>query len=370
MKDDAKCLIKEQFIDDVLFECSTMEHDLIKAVKRLISEPLQFAVTPKSKKGEGNTPKRQRLDKTPMSARRCIANEFKSIERVEIETHQSHLHNGGYITNQPGVSAVISMFLKSYIGSLPEYQQLQQGSVNGNKMEILTAAAEMSQALASIQASNSTQESMSSENTSCKAVANLSQIQAAFSSANANQMRFALQNAEKAINSRFQEILSEDLLPKITLSGARQLLDSALMGGMQQKSPPRKDLKSERYSTKSAKKGSRSRVTEADSIDKEQAKSSQRGRHSCTFKEEKTPTNTDDDAELHVTPLSLEERKEIHLAKERLRRERIARCWHQLRKLIPHCNPSADKASVFEMTVAYVHHCWMHHPDKIQSINK
>jgi len=139
-------------------------------------------------------------------------------------------------------------------------------------MEILTAAAEMSQALASIQASNSTQENMSSENTSCKALANLSQIQAAFSSANANQMRFALQNAEKAINSRFQEILSEDLLPKITLSGARQLLDSALMGGMQQKSPPRKDLKSERYSTKSAKKGSRSRVTEADSIDKEQAK--------------------------------------------------------------------------------------------------
>lgn len=43
MQDDVKNLVKDQFIDDVLFECSTFEQDLIKAVKRLISEPLQFA---------------------------------------------------------------------------------------------------------------------------------------------------------------------------------------------------------------------------------------------------------------------------------------------------------------------------------------
>lgn len=51
-------------------------------------------------------------------------------------------------------------------------------------------------------------------------------------------------------------------------------------------------------------------------------------------------------------------------------RERITKSWHWLRQLVPNCDPYADKATVFEMSVAYLHHCWKHHGPLVQQINK
>ncbi|PFX28398.1 hypothetical protein AWC38_SpisGene6900 [Stylophora pistillata] len=64
------------------------------------------------------------------------------------------------------------------------------------------------------------------------------------------------------------------------------------------------------------------------------------------------------------------ERKEHHLDKEKKRRERITKSWHWLRQLVPNCDPYADKATVFEMCVAYFHHCWNYHGPLLQQINK
>lgn len=70
------------------------------------------------------------------------------------------------------------------------------------------------------------------------------------------------------------------------------------------------------------------------------------------------------------TGLTSLERKEHHLDKEKKRRERITKSWHWLRQLVPNCDPYADKATVFEMCVAYFHHCWNNHGPLLQQINK
>jgi len=64
------------------------------------------------------------------------------------------------------------------------------------------------------------------------------------------------------------------------------------------------------------------------------------------------------------------ERKVQHLDKEKQRRERITKSWHWLRQLVPNCDAYADKATVFEMSVAYLHHCWKYHGPLVQNINK
>ena len=51
-------------------------------------------------------------------------------------------------------------------------------------------------------------------------------------------------------------------------------------------------------------------------------------------------------------------------------RERITQSWHWLRQLVPNCDAYADKATVFEMSVAYLHHCWKYHAPIIQQVNK
>ena len=51
-------------------------------------------------------------------------------------------------------------------------------------------------------------------------------------------------------------------------------------------------------------------------------------------------------------------------------RERITKSWYLLRQLLPNCDSYADKAAVFEMSVAYLHHCWKYHGPILQQINK
>lgn len=127
-------------------------------------------------------------------------------------------------------------------------------------MEMLTAAAEVSQALASLQADMNQQENTRNKDD----IAHYRTIeQQVLQATNAptevtdtNQMRTALQNAEKAISN----ILAEDMLPKITLSGARQLLDSALMD-IQHKTPEqmKTDTPSDKKRNKSADKNKNKR---------------------------------------------------------------------------------------------------------------
>lgn len=42
--------MQEQYIDELVFNCLTLECDLGSALNRLITQPGQFAVTPKSKR--------------------------------------------------------------------------------------------------------------------------------------------------------------------------------------------------------------------------------------------------------------------------------------------------------------------------------
>ncbi|KAL9983166.1 hypothetical protein ACROYT_G005299 [Oculina patagonica] len=51
-------------------------------------------------------------------------------------------------------------------------------------------------------------------------------------------------------------------------------------------------------------------------------------------------------------------------------KERITKSWHWLRQLVPNCDTYADKATVFEMSVAYLHHCWKYHGPLLKQINK
>jgi len=119
------------------------------------------------------------------------------------------------------------------------YHQPQQNSDAANRMEMLTAAAEMSRALASIQSEmQQMQDCVGNKDTTHKeSIPCLTSQQMHVDQApcHSNPMQSEMHNAEHAINSKFHELLTEDMMPKITLSGARQLLDSALMG-VQQKS--------------------------------------------------------------------------------------------------------------------------------------
>lgn len=139
-----------------------------------------------------------------------------------------------------------------------EYQHLPQET--SNKMQLLTVAAEMSQAMTSIEEAspqNSTNDKSTDPTIEKDESANLftrlkhlypttqentgslnstPQAQQVNSSA-VNQMQIALENTERVINRSLPEMLADELVPKITLSGARQLLDSALLGVQPQSMP-------------------------------------------------------------------------------------------------------------------------------------
>ncbi|XP_031563019.1 transcription factor-like 5 protein [Actinia tenebrosa] len=274
------------------------------------------------------------------------------------------------------------------VSCLPEYQHSPQET--SNKMELLTAAAEMTQDMTSIKEASPQKQALDnstdattdndesaniftrmknfypSTNEASDSLSSTPQAQQ-ISSSTANQMQLALENAERAINCSLPEMFADELVPKITLSSARQLLDSALLGVQPKSQEKKAQLGKERdaSSRKQTKKSNEGlSKTSTDGCDKgkdeEKPRRSKRGRRSGTFNMDKQ----------EWTPNTIEERKELHLSKERKRRERIARCWHQLRRLIPMCSDNADKATVFEMTVAYLHHCWKHHAQFILNINK
>ena len=51
--------MQDQFLDEVVFKCSTLESDLAKAVSQLTIQQGNFAITPRSKRTESVVKKRK-----------------------------------------------------------------------------------------------------------------------------------------------------------------------------------------------------------------------------------------------------------------------------------------------------------------------
>ena len=51
--------MQEQFLDEVVFKCPTLESDLVTAVSQLTSQQGNFAITPRSKRTESAVKKKK-----------------------------------------------------------------------------------------------------------------------------------------------------------------------------------------------------------------------------------------------------------------------------------------------------------------------
>ncbi|XP_032221921.2 uncharacterized protein LOC5520925 [Nematostella vectensis] len=441
LSDTVKELVKDQFIDDVILKCSTFDTDLTKAIMRLISEPLHFAVTPKAKKKddamktEGSSQKRQKLDKTPLSAcKRSLEmpeNDNKAAEKAP--TQQDWQSTAAPI--QPMMmpfpsecastytnidvcpsSAVYSLAPQQYVPGqvtfangqpwisgqqqyqyftdfLPEYNPPPPQS---NSMGMLTAAMEMSLAVEKIPNSNATcslEGSPSSQGVSgiiplhdgrgCAGLGEVSELPAVSQTSDSNnettegdktnshpnnqetmlpnfETLKPLQSNLQVTETSSQGFQAEGMIPKMIMNGARQLLDTALQGSdySQRLIPLDPQVTAVIASSLTP------FVFGRDLGEKEKTTTPR------STKRKRDSINSAVNHSTSKTPSTPAERKEAHLEKERKRRERIARSWFLLRSMIPSCSDTADKATVFEMTVAYIHHCWKHHSDLIKKINK
>lgn len=332
LSDMVRHLMQEQLIDELVFKCLTLECDLGSAVARLKSEPGQFAVTPKAKKPV-NVRKRKLEAAFPSTRNKfpgaapapCITPVLHGLEYAHNIYQRNSLKMGMPLKHQQ------ECYQHKNDSRLPAermpcYSVLQSCP----EPNFRTRAESNEQALNDECAQNMHPLTYKLENPhpQCAYQRRASVI---VKNGNIEQSLKKKENLLDVVDKRREETAAGFIEEKGHLTKFKK---------EKAHSRPLKDSDVRNYSLSLARKG-----------------------HNSTQMTSKQRSS------LPAGQTALE-RKEQHLDKEKKRRERITKSWHWLRQLVPNCDTYADKATVFEMSVAYLHHCWKYHGPILQRVNK
>lgn len=362
LSDSVRDLMQEQYIDELVFKCLTLECDLGSAVNRLITQPGQFAVTPKSKRPGIVRKRKLETAFSPLWNKQPSASptSWQSVPSTgHLPLGPPMLHGSDYSQNTYNMNPFMMPLPPVHQQQQQQHQQLQ-GSVEP-KINFHPPGEHMHYGGISYICSHTAQlppYSQSESNFHPNSVSGRCNAQT-------KKQHFAQQHMHNTAESgHAQSAFDQWRLPLIVKVEKQQSLNSDQnnkeIAEDSKKSEDskekiiqfeRKKICKPKFDRSPPDKGSHLQTASPSSAKKSNALRQERNKQKSTGS----------------TSL---ERKVQHLDKEKQRRERITKSWHWLRQLVPNCDAYADKATVFEMSVAYLHHCWKYHGPLVQNINK
>ncbi|XP_078354578.1 uncharacterized protein LOC144639172 isoform X2 [Oculina patagonica] len=344
LSDIVRHLMQEQYIDELVFKCLTLECDLGSAVNRLITQPGQFAVTPKSKRP--GIVRKRKLDtgrnKEP-SDTVASPTDWQSAPSTEgLRLIPPLLHGCDYSQS--------SYHMNQFMMPMPPFQR--QGCYE-HKSDL--PAEQMPYGGISY---------------SCNHNAQLQPCP---------ELNFHSDSGKSDVQAKKEDSVQQCIVSKYAqISEGDQCRPSVIVKTDKEQSvnsdPKDKDKTEETNNSgdskdKNIQSAERTKVSKA-RVDKSTPKKSVNVQTASPNSAKKGHTSGQSRTKRKNTGSTSLERKVQHLDKEKKRRERITKSWHWLRQLVPNCDTYADKATVFEMSVAYLHHCWKYHGPLLKQINK
>lgn len=358
LSDSVRHLMQEQYIDELVFNCLTLECDLGSALNRLITQPGQFAVTPKSKRP--GIVRKRKFDTAFLSSsnnydcKGAAAASYKDLQspasNMGLPSVSSYVH--GYDNTQSAYNHINTLLMSAS-------PMNQQGYYEKDTLPHLAERM-------SCGGLYHTQLLPQHPIHHCPHVTNGNGI------VHVNKDRggpgSTVMSSEFLQRDKWQpSVPTKEEDKKQAMDEIPQDISSKKQT-QEEKSWDGASVNSNDEINQSGKNTPKSKADKNDKTAQEKkvnedvcSQSSALNKGDTAGLKKKKPRS------MGLTSL---ERKEHHLDKEKKRRERITKSWHWLRQLVPHCDPYADKATVFEMCVAYFHHCWNYHGPLLQQINK
>nr|XP_058955664.1 uncharacterized protein LOC131782957 isoform X1 [Pocillopora verrucosa] len=359
LSDSVRHLMQEQYIDELVFKCLTLECDLGSAVNRLITQPGQFAVTPKSKRP--GIVRKRKFDKAFLSSRNndCEGAAAASPKEWQIPASNWGLHVpsvSSYLHGYDNTQSAYNHINPLLMSLSPMHQQ----DYHEKKSGVPIPAKQMSWG-----GLDNTQLLPHHPYHYYRHVTN--------GKSNVHVKKDRGGTESTIMSSGYMQ--SDKKQPSVVTKeeGKKQAMEktpqdiSSTKQIEAKKSCDGASVNSNDKNNQSGKKTPKTKADKSDNRNQEKNVNAESCSPSSVNKGDITGLKRKKPRSTGLTSL---ERKEHHLDKEKKRRERITKSWHWLRQLVPNCDPYADKATVFEMCVAYFHHCWNNHGPLLQQINK
>jgi len=357
--------MQEQYIDELVFKCLTLEYDLGSAVNRLITQPGQFAVTPKSKRP--GIVRKRKLETALSPARNKQPSDIvasptswqSAPSTGDLPLGPPLLHGCDYSQNTFHMNPFMMPLPPVHHQQQRQQQQLLQGCVEP-KSDLDLPGKHMRYGGISYTSSYTAElppHSQSEFNFHPNSVSGRHKAQA-------KKQHCAQQCMHNTAESGYAQSAFDQWRPPVIMKVEKQQSLNS--------DPNNKDIAEDSKKSEDCKE--KNIEFERKKVCKPKFNRISPNKESCVQtaspSSKKSHTSGQERNKQKSTGSTSLERKVQHLDKEKQRRERITKSWHWLRQLVPNCDAYADKATVFEMSVAYLHHCWKYHGPLVQNINK